>query len=188
MARTAITICNSALLLVGADEISSLSDTSNEGKLANALYEDVKDSLFQSYPWRFSLLQADLGAATGSTPVIETWSEIFTLPADLLRVISIEDNQPYEVYGDEIYKNGSTCKIVYQKDVGEDEMPAYFVKALNYHLAAVFAISLQEDVNKMRMFEQMAEKETQKARAIDAQQQPNSGIQDTEFSLVNVRG
>lgn len=188
MARTAVSICNSALLLVGADEINAFTDNTSEAKLCASLYEDVKESLLQSYPWRFSLSQYDLGGALVDVPVIDNWTKIYQLPPTLLRVIAIEDDEPYEVYGDKIYKNGSTCRIIYQRDLAETEFPSYFVQALKYHLAKMFSMSLQEDASKMQIFERFADRETQRARAIDSQQQPNSGIKDSEFTLITRRG
>jgi hypothetical protein len=55
-------------------------------------------------------------------------------------------------------------------------------------LAKLFSISLQEDPAKMQIFDQAADKETARARSIDAQQQPNITIPDKNFTLVNIRG
>jgi len=188
MSRTAVSICNSALLLVGAQEINSFTDDTNDAKLCASLYDDVKESLLQSFTWRFSLVMYDLGGALTETPVIPKWDKIFQLPPDVLRVVNIQDNQDYEIFADKIFKNGASCKIIYQRNVAESDMPAYFVQALKYHMAKLLSMSLQEDGGKMQLFERSADKETQRARSIDSQQQPNSGIQETEFSFVNVRG
>jgi hypothetical protein len=187
MATTDISIINTALLMVGANDINSLSDASAEAKLANSVYQDVKQSLLQYNPWRFSLKQKDLGGALTTDPLFD-WRYSYQTPSDLLRVISIEGDAEYEVYEDKIFTDVSPCRIIYQSNVQEKDFPSYFIRCLNFHLASTFAVSLLDDAAKMQMFEQRADKETARARNIDAQQQPNSRISDVNYSLINVRG
>lgn len=187
MATTDISICNSGFIMIGADEINSFSDATAEAKLANSVYTTTKETLLQYHPWRFSLAQKDLGGALVGTPPFG-WKYKYQLPADLLRVISVDGNPDYEVYDDNIYTNENTCKIVYQRKVSEADMPSYFVRCLNFHLARIFTMSLQEDSGKMQLFDQAADKETARARSIDSQQQPNRKIPDNNYTLLNIRG
>lgn len=187
MATTDISIINTALLMIGANDINSLSDATAEAKLANSVYQDIKNSLLQYNPWRFSLKQKDLGGALVSDPLFK-WEKQYQLPSDLLRVINLEGDAPYEIYEDKICTDVSPCRIVYQANIQEKDFPSYFVRCLNFHLASTFAVSLLDDAAKMQMFEQRADKETARARNIDAQQQPNSRISDVNYSLINVRG
>jgi hypothetical protein len=184
---TSVGICNTALLMVGADEINSFSDNTTEAKLCSSVYADTKKTLLQYHPWRFSLKQVDLGGELVTDPLFK-WQRQYQLPADLLRVISMEDDGDYEIYGDKLYTDVSPCRIVYQMNMTENKMPSYFIRCLNFHLARIFAISLQEDSGKMEMFDRAADKETARARSIDAQQQPNISIPEKNFSFLNVRG
>ena len=184
---TDISNCNTALIMVGADDINSFEDNTLQAKLCKNVYTDTKQTLLQYHPWRFSLKQKDLGGSLVTKPLFK-WKNQFQLPADLLRIISIKDNEDYEVYENKILTDSSTCQIIYQYKVSESQMPSYFVRALQFHLARIFAISLQEDPAKMQMFDQAADKETARARSIDAQQQPNTSIPEKNFSLVNIRG
>lgn len=188
MATTDISIVNGSLVMVGADDINSFDDDTLEARLAKSVYTDTKQTLLQYYPWRFSLKQVDLGGALLEEPLFRKWKYKFQLPADTLRVISLEDEEDYEVLGDEIYSNVTPCRMIYQRKITEQDMPSYFVRTLQYHLAAIFSISLQEDKNKMDLFDRRADKETARARQIDAQQQPNQRISDKNFSLLNIRG
>lgn len=188
MANTDVSVCNTALIMVGADEINSFSDNTAEAKLAAAVYADTKNTLLQYHPWRFSLIQKDLGGELTAAPLFDKWKYRYQLPPDLLRIIQLEDQENYEIYEDELYTNASPCRVVYQRKVNESEMPSYFIRCLNFHLARIFSISLQEDSTKMQMFDNAADKETARARNIDAQQQPNISIPDRNFTLVNLRG
>lgn len=187
MATTDVSICNTALIMVGANDINSFTENTVEAKLASNVYERTKFTLLQYHPWRFSLKQVDLGGALTASPLFK-WTYKYKLPADTLRVINIKDNFDYETFEQrELYTDVNPCQIVYQKKVAEQDMPAYFVRALEFHLARLFAISLQEDAGKMDIFERSADKETARARSIDAQQQPNIGIPDVNYSTILVR-
>lgn len=188
MANTDVSICNTSLIMVGADEINSFSDNTAEAKLANSVYTDTKNTLLQYHPWRFSLLQKDLGGELVDTPLFDNWQYKYQLPPDLLRVISLEDDEDYEIFEDALYTNVSPCRVIYQRKAAENELPSYFIRCLNFHLARIFSISLQEDPAKMQMFDNAADKETARARNIDAQQQPNISIPDKNYTLVNIRG
>jgi hypothetical protein len=188
MATTDISIVNGSLVMVGADDINSFTDNTLEARLAKSIYTDTKQTLLQYYPWRFSLKQADIGGALVDEPLFTKWKYKFTLPADLLRVISLENDEDYEVFEDGLYSNVTPCKLIYQFKISEQDMPSYFIRALQFHLASLFSISLQEDKNKMDLFDKRADKETARARQIDAQQQPNPKIPEKNFSLLNIRG
>jgi len=187
MATTDISICNSALIMAGADDINSFNDNTVEAKLCRSTYADTRDGLMQYHPWRFSLKQADLGGELVTDPLFK-WTYQYQTPQDLLRIIALEGDQDYEVYGDKIYTDAKPCRVVYQRVVPESDMPAYFVNCLKFHLAKIFALALQEDTGKMETFERVADKETARARSIDTQQQPNVSIPEKNFSLVNIRG
>lgn len=187
MTATEVSICNGGLLLVGADDINSFSDNTTEAKLCNSIYTDTKKILLQYHPWRFSLAQIDLGGALVSEPLFN-WKYQYQLPADFLRVLYIKDDADYEIFGTKIYTDNTTCQIVYQSNVSESVMPAYFIRCLQFHLAKIFSLSLQEDLDKMSMFDRAADKETARARSIDSQQQPNKAISLVNYTLLNVRG
>lgn len=173
--------------MIGANDINSFSDNTNEAKVASSIYEDTKLTLLQSHPWRFSLVQADLGGALTTEPLFK-YKYQYQLPADLLRIIELDGNMDYEIFGDKLYTDSSVCRIVYQFKVSESKMPNYFKRALQFELARIFSMSLQEDAVKMTVFDTAAQKELVRARSIDSQQQPNKFISEVNYSMLNVRG
>jgi hypothetical protein len=116
------------------------------------------------------------------------WDRKYQLPANVLRIINLEDNEEYEVFEDKLFTNVATARIVCQINTPEKDLPSYFIRALQFNLARLFAMSLQEDLAKMKMFDQSADKETARARNIDAQQQPNISIPDKNYTFLTVRG
>ena len=77
---TNITICNQALNLLGADTISSFTDTTNDAAtVCNNIYETVKKQTLSMYPWSFALTKQQLSRSS-TTPVNE-WAYQYDLPS-----------------------------------------------------------------------------------------------------------
>ena len=183
---TAISICSAALLMLGADEITSFDETSREAKLCASLYPTTRDELLQSYPWRFALGQATLGQLT-SNPLFG-YQYAYQLPADTLRVIAVEDGAPYRLYENRLYCDSPAVRIVYLFRPTEERLPAFFVRTLELKMAEILAVALHEDLNKSRMMEQKARDQMVRARSTDAQQQTPAEPMFGNFSLVTARG
>ena len=59
-ADSSIDICSRALILIGADPITSFTDGSTESLVASNLYEDICRSALQNCRWRFATEQSVL--------------------------------------------------------------------------------------------------------------------------------
>ena len=70
---TPLAICSAALLMIGADEISSFDETSREAKLCANLYDTTRDELLQLYPWRFAVGQMQLPKLQQKRRVMKLW-------------------------------------------------------------------------------------------------------------------
>ena len=140
---TDVSICNKALLLLGANTITSFSDGSTQATACSTLYPDVKRTTMGMYPWSFTIAKATLTRQT-ATPNNE-WTYQFTLPNDMLNGVP-RAVRTTTTAGAPIYKNWEinqasdgttvlmteslTINIDYQKAVGETLMPHYFVNLL----------------------------------------------------------
>lgn len=80
-----VSICNGALLKLGADTILQLTDNNNRARVMNARYEAVRDAELQRRRWRFSITRASLPAL--STAPISDYSLQYQLPGDFLRLL-----------------------------------------------------------------------------------------------------
>lgn len=93
-------ICNAALLLLGADRIASIDDGTERARVLKDLWDDCVDQVLQAHPWNPALRRAAL-AADGAAPAWG-WTRQFTLPSDphCLRVWRLEDTTtPFRVEG-----------------------------------------------------------------------------------------
>ena len=103
-ATTETDIANMALIMLGQQPITSLDDSNNRAVLANKRLADVRDSVLRAHPWNSAVMRASL-TADGTAP---TWGfdKRYALPADFVRMISIED--PLVEYKIEAGNSGST--------------------------------------------------------------------------------
>jgi hypothetical protein len=51
---TGVSICADALILLGAEPISSFNDGTDESNSCDRLYPDTRDSTLVMYPWSFN--------------------------------------------------------------------------------------------------------------------------------------
>jgi len=83
MAATNEDIANSALAKLGAEEITSLSDTTRRARLVNRQFVKIRDKLLRSHPWNFAIKRSFLQAISDSTNAVVAATDIFTSPSTL---------------------------------------------------------------------------------------------------------
>ncbi len=84
MAST-VEMCNSALNMLGASNIISLTEDSKNARLLNQRYVSARDAVFRSHNWNCLIKRVELAADT-DVPAFE-FTHQYTLPSDCLRVI-----------------------------------------------------------------------------------------------------
>lgn len=89
MAQSAIDICNSALSMVGAASIMSLTDNSREARVCNLQYDSNRRDELRKHYWNFALKRIVL-APDSAAPAFD-FAYQFTLPSDCLRVVIPND-------------------------------------------------------------------------------------------------
>lgn len=182
---TALSICASALLMIGADEISSFEEGSREAKLCANLYDVTLEELLQLYPWRFAVTQKKLGKLT-EKPLFG-FSHAYQLPANMLRLLGADTPQNHRIFEDCLYTNAEPMSITYIQRPPESRLPAYFTRVMELKMAEILALALQEDATKSRMMAEKAHAQTLRARGIDAQQQTTPILADSNFALIGAR-
>ena len=205
---TNIKICNQALNLLGADIISSFTDTTNDAaSVCNNIYETVKRQTLSLYPWSFALVKEQLNRST-ATPVNE-WSYLYPLPSNSvsgtpLQVYNSTSTnilpiQSYELIstssGPAIATNEETIYVDYISSViSEGLMPSYFVQLLVYMLAWHLAEPVTDQITKAEYWRGVALGSlTENGRGgyfrqacnVDGRGKPNYAIVD--FPLTDVR-
>ena len=184
-AQSAIDVCSRALILVGAEPITSFDDGNNEALIASNMYEDVARASLLNTRWRFSTNQAVLNrlsdAPTGR------FDAAYQLPSGWLmtHVVTVNDTPiEYQTYGDKLFCNeaaSSELVLDFTYRANEQGWPSYFTIAVEYELASVFAVSLARDQSLAQLMTQQAATSMMRARNLDAQQQTTRKLSTSRF-------
>jgi len=192
MATTKIDICAKALVLMGAQPITSFDDGSTEALVASNIYEDIVQASLCKHRWNFATTQKQLSLLT-DTPAGK-YDYAYQMPTDpeVLQVISISVNDniiPYDRYKNFIYVDsyGSGNKLImdYIYRVEEAFFPAFFRTALQYELASLFSGAVARDASMINQFNQLAQREYMRAKNIDASEATNKTLDVKRF--INTR-
>lgn len=170
-----IEIASDACLLLGANQISSFSE-STEGRIASALYEDTYRGILSSFRWRFASKKAMLSRLTEAP--LNQYDYQYQLPTDLINLIHGETLDNYEIYGDKLYSNLPTVSIDYIYRVEETLLPSYFILCFKFLLAAQFAIPLTDNSTKAELYSGLYTTQYRIAKNIDSSQRPSTAILD----------
>lgn len=172
---TAIDICNRGLIFIGAEPITSFDDGTTEARVAANIYEDVVQTSLTNARWRFATNQEALNRLTDAPTA--RFDLAYQQPNDtlIIHAITVNDNPiEYQIYGDMIYADTTTTDTVvadYTFRQEEQFFPSYFVMAVAYGLAQVFATSIARDGSLTQTMATLADAAMRKARSVDSQQQ-----------------
>ena len=176
---TDISMCSNALLLIGHSTISSFTDPGSGPVVASNLYETTYENMLTLHRWRFATSKAALSRLT-ATPLNE-WDYAFTLPSDYLMMVRVYPDADYELYENKLFSNQQEVEIDYVFKPDESRLPPYFVKLMEFHLAAQFAIPITDNSTKAEEFRKMFEDQLRRAKYIDSQSRPGDAIVDSPF-------
>jgi len=185
VANSAIDIASRALVLIGAEPITSFDSSSTEALVASNMYEDTVRATLATARWRFATEQAVLNQLT-NTPT-GRFDIAHQLPSDLLilHAVTINDRLiEYTVYGDKVFSDSTTNDTLiadYTFRAEEVNFPSYFSLALQYSLASIFATSIARDDRLMQIMETKANMLMAKARNLDSQQQTTRRLSTSRF-------
>ena len=184
-ADSPVDVSSRALILIGAEPITSFDDGNNEALVASNMYEDVARSSLVNTRWRFATNQAVLNklsdAPTGR------YDSAYQIPSDslMLHAVTVNDHPIlYQSYGDKIFCDADSSDSLildYTFRVDEEFWPSYFIIAVEYALASVFAVALARDASLSQLMEQKGLMAMAKARGLDSQQQTNRTLNTSRF-------
>ncbi|MGY8734079.1 MAG: hypothetical protein ACKVK0_18255 [Pirellulales bacterium] len=163
-----VDICNTALNMIGASNIISLTEDSKSARLCNQRYEPTRDSVFRAHPWNCLIKRVELAADTVA-PAFE-WSYAYTLPSDCLRVLQEQYlDCVFKVEGRKIVTNDSSFRLIYIGRITDpNEYDKLLEDALAQRMAAEMAYPLVASSALSTNMFQMYEMKLKEARFVDA--------------------
>jgi len=163
-----VEICNSALNQLGASTILSLTENSKNGRLCNARYETVKDSVWRAHPWNSAIKRQTLAADTANPD----WgfAKQYTLPSDCLRVLTIQNyDSNYKIEGRKILTNDTSVKLVYVARITDpNEMDVLLRETISAALASDIAYAVTANATLQQRMAEKYQLKLSEARHADA--------------------
>lgn len=189
MPRSAVSVCNIALRLLGAKTITALADNTVEGRAANDTFDDTRQALLRGHPWNFAMKRVKLLSPLATKPAFK-YAFQFALPSDVIVVRAIDSDTlnwaAWNVEGPNILCDMSTVGILYTVDYTNiAAMPADFCKALSGALAMEFAHQLTGLTKGIKIAEFYFKYWLNEAKTNDGMEGTTDPIEDT--TLFEVR-
>jgi len=184
-----VSMCNSALNLLGASTISALTDDSKNARLCNQRYEPIRDRVFRGHAW--NCLHKRIQLAKNSTAPVVEYSNAYALPADCLRVLkihngttdSIASSIDYKLEGRNIVTDEGTVFLIYiAKDTDPNNYDTYLQESISHQLAADIAYAVTNNATLAKNYMERADERLREARFIDATENSLGTIESSEFT------
>ena len=178
-------IVNLALTKLGAKTINALTDDTENARVANAIFEQVRDAELAAYPWNFAIRRDSL-AASATTPAFE-YDLQYPVPSDFLRLYALYDypvqfptEDPF--FAIESDANDGLCILTNQtaplyiryiaKITDSSKFDPLFVQALACSIALTLCDRLTQHQGKKEQIAGEYQNWLAKARRVDAIQNP----------------
>jgi len=144
MATSEVAICNSGLIQLGVESITSFNDNSKQARLCKEQYPKLRDKLLQSHYWNFAIKRAEL--ATVSPPPLFGFSLKYQIPSDSLSVIHLnEQDFRFKVEDQFLLTNVSGVRILYVAKITDvSKFTPMFAELLALDIAINLAMSLTQ--------------------------------------------
>lgn len=133
-----------ALVQVGADKISDITQNTRSAILLKSIYETCRDYVLRAHPWKFAVKRSEL-APNSVKPEFE-WTYTYDEPNDLLRILQVwPDAIPYACESGKLLCNEALLKVKYiWRNTDESSWDSNFAKAFATVLARDVAYSLTQ--------------------------------------------
>jgi|TARA_R110002167_G_scaffold26994_4_gene92274 hypothetical protein len=191
--QSKIQLYNEALLLIGANEVSSTTETTPNATLCNRFFESARDFVTVDTRWNSAQTEATLTADSIKPIINDLWSDRSLLPTDpyCLRVLDayvtgIPIN--YEVVGRYIYSNDLPCDIRYITRIPDLSAisPGLF-QSISIYLAYKIAFPITRDMTVVKDLLALYKDHLVNARVLDAQEGTPITIQANELTDPRIR-
>lgn len=180
MAVTITSVCNSALIKLGADRISSITQDTKSAQLLNAIFDQVRDELLRIHPWNFAIKRAELSPSV--TAPSYGYEFAYDIPSDSLRILDTDQDEEFgdnewKVEGRQILTHFDTLKIRYLSRIEDpNQWDPAFAEAFAWRLAYGISYGLTQSATVMQAMEAGYKRAISEARSIDGMEGTMTGF------------
>lgn len=138
-----VDICNRALIRLGADTITSITDNTKEARLLNILYDQVRRELLRLHPWNFAVKRVILASDPDSAPDFDFYYA-FPLPSDCIRILKVANNDySYKIENGYMLSNVDAPEVIYIADITDTSVyDSLFSTMFSLRLSSEIAYNL----------------------------------------------
>lgn len=181
MATSITQIANLALIEVGAEPITLLTEDRPEAKAVNTFWDATLEAVLRAYPWSCAKARRTI-AASGSYVPDHGFTYGLLLPADCIRLLSLSNDEPYELVGRVIECDSDSLEITYIKKLTDPtKFDALLVTALAARLAWAICYKLTQSNSLKESLWDSYRKVLQEARTVNAQETALTTIDADEW-------
>ena len=194
-----VDLCNRALDLLGAANITALTENSKEARLCNGNFDDVRDAVLRSHPWNIAITRKAL--PRDSVAPAFGFAYQYTLPTEpyCLRLLSFwnsnvnnevaayDSNVMFKVEGRKILSNEGTCNIIYIGRVTDTEnFDSLLNKAISARLAAEIAYNITGSNSVAQNMIAIYEARLKEAKGVDSMEGYPEQPQADDFTNIRL--
>lgn len=167
---SAVTVCNGALIRLGAARIAALNENSVEARICNERYEHVLKDLLRAHPWKFALKWAALAVVTN--PPTLKYDNVYAIPGDCLRVIgSTNESDNWEVEGQYLSADVEDIVVQYIKyETDVNNFDENFRELLSLKLAHDMCYAFVQSTSFKQLLESEYKAKLREVRSYSAQE------------------
>ena len=186
-----VEICNSALNMLGANNITDITEDSKNARLLNQRYEPVRDAIFRSHAWNCLIKRVELAAET-DTPTHE-YTYQYTLPSDCLRVLKVgghhdgsssdlDNGQKFKVEGRKLLTDETTIYLVYIAKITDvNEYDTLLQETIAARLAAELCYAVTSSTSLANQLKDSYNEKLREARFTDATEGTADSLDSSTF-------
>jgi len=183
---TRIEVCNSALLNLGAEPISSFTEQTPEARICNAKWDIARRATLGEHQWNFALKRITLAQEVGA-PVFG-FDYMYPLPNDLLFLVQVYEDSDYKMEQKKVLTDRDTCIIKYVFDNIEVELwPPLFIDVMVARMSMELAYAIVRARSMIETQTQLYAQKLQQAKFVDSSEDIADPLGHFDDTLIAVR-
>lgn len=187
---TDVSICNDALLMLGAVPISDFNESGDRARLCANLFPANRDAVLRSHTWNCCVKRVSL------SPLVDSpaygWAYTYQLPGDWIRTIKLGNASDYASdfrhEGRLILSDSSAMSLRYvYKNTNAGTWDALLVDVMVKRMAWVLAYPVTKSTSLRESMMMDYERALKTAKSIDSMEEPSEQVAE-ESPLISIRG